>query len=433
MEYTHTLEAMQETDLYSYWEYYAQSGEELNWNGNKLKIIQMGYFNKGFGPDITHSRFLLNNVIYQGSIEFHVNLNDWYLHQHDSNPFYKDVLLHILGHEPSSEIKTVSHKMAFKDIPSFVLKTPLFNKGYIKRCQPKKNQFSQTEALQLLALKRLNSKVSLYKKKLKSFSPYFIFYHIMLRVLGYPHNKMPFEMLAHKIPAFIYEKEKGNPDILLGLYLGSAGFLNKPFNQKYPKRLLEIYNAYQSILPGSPMNPQHWQISGIRSFNHPQYRIAGWVSLLTEQKSVSPFDYIYSTLGKRMPVENVSSALENYLSGTPIGYWRDHYALEKPLQHRRNRRFLGSIRIKELIINCIIPLCIAFAKGDDNLGFVSYLEDIFLKLPGKAEYSFIRKEMPWLPAYYQFWPVFAFGQACLELHEKYCFRHLCENCPINRH
>ena len=82
MKYIPKAGTMQEAELYRYWEFYKKSGETLFWENNHLKILDTGDLNQHSGPDFRFARFQFNDIIYHGAVEFHLDINDWYRHNH---------------------------------------------------------------------------------------------------------------------------------------------------------------------------------------------------------------------------------------------------------------------------------------------------------------------------------------------------------------
>jgi len=97
-----------------------------------------------------------------------------------------------------------------------------------------------------------------------------------------------------------------------------------------------------------------------------------------------------------------------------------------------NRQYLSEQRIKEILTNLIIPLCMAIAERNNNSGFNFYLEEFYLWLPGNAGYSSIIKKIPWVNSYSKYWQGFNFGQSAIHLFEKYCLLQKCKVCPVGR-
>ena len=64
--------------------------------GKKITIKFLGILNPNQGPDFLHSRILIDNTEWAGSIELHVNTSDWLLHRHHLDKNYINVVLHIV-------------------------------------------------------------------------------------------------------------------------------------------------------------------------------------------------------------------------------------------------------------------------------------------------------------------------------------------------
>jgi len=423
---------MQEAELYTYWEYYASSGETIIWNNNSLKVLYAGTLNEHNGPDFQFARFQLNDIVYQGTVEFHTDIEDWYKHQHHFDPAYQDVVLHIIANPPKKR-KQVKHSISNRSIPTFLLPKPRFKNNKLN-CLPGKNLYSGQiiKRLQQLALDRLRVKVLAFGKSLKSNSEHALFYHGFLRVLGFPFNKNPFAMLALKIPAFVYEEYKNRPKLLMALYFGSAGFLQGSFNDKFAARLQELFFQYNSILSSSMLHKNQWQISATRPLNHPHFRIAAWIAFLTSIKNQAAFNYILQLLEQRLSYQNIYNTLHSTFSLKTEGYWQEHFALGKQTKQKKNNVYLGQDRINELLTNLILPLFISKAQKNNNLGFVSYLEDFYLWMPGKCNYSSLFRKRPWLREYQNIWQSCNTGQALLHLDNVYCTRNKCAKCPLER-
>ncbi len=424
---------MQEFLLYDIWQSHANKRRSLFWKGNTLKIIDSGELNRHYGPDIQHARFEFNGTIFQGSVEFHVNIDDWYKHQHHYDPLYQDVLLHVIGREQKNT-NNVIHNISKKEIPTFLLAQPHAEPGHIKCKAPYKKLYPAKlkQQLQKMALARLEQKVAKIKNELKTFSAEKIFYHKFLRALGYPQNKNLFELLALKIPSVVYEKEKNNADILLALYLGMAGFLDGTYNDLYALKMQKYFSIARSILDFSPLKNAQWQFSATRSANHPHYRLAAWVAFLIAQKDISPFQSIYRLLQERRKYKTALKELLHIFMQQPGGYWVNHFALDKPLKSNKNKCFTSAQRAKEIIINLIIPLSIAIASVNDNHGFISYLEGFYLTLPGNPNYLSTTRKRPWLNEYRNVWNSFSIGQSYLYLETQFCQKIECANCPLQR-
>ncbi len=423
---------MQEAKLYSYWEYYANSAEIIYWNDNSLKVLHAGTLNEHNGPDFKFARFELNGIIYQGAVEFHVEINDWYKHKHHFDPAYQDVVLHVVANQPNDK-KDVKHNMSNHPIPTFLLPKPkIENSNAFCIASKKLNTYQLKDRLQQLALQKLNLKTRFFNKSLKSNSEHALFYQVFFRILGYPFNKSPFEMLALKVPALIYEEYKNRPNLLLAIYLGNSGFLQGSFKDVFALQLQKQFYNFAAILASSILSRGQWQLSATRPLNHPHFRIAAWIAFLTSINNQSPFNYIYQLLEQRLTYQDAYNTLHKTLLLKTEGYWQKHYALDKQTKQKKINVYLGQDRINELINNLIVPLCISIANRNNHLGFMTYLEEFYLWMPGKCNYGSLFRKRPWLREYQNIWHSCNTGQALLHLDDVYCSRNQCTKCPLER-
>ena len=135
---------------------------------------------------------------------------------------------------------------------------------------------------------------------------------------------------------------------------------------------------------------------------------------------------------QRLDYQNTYSVLQDLLVLKTDGYWQEHFALDKPLKQKKNNVYLGQDRINELITNLIIPICLSKAYKNNNLGFISYLEEFYLWMPGKCNYGSLFRKRPWLKEYQNIWQSCNTGQALLQIDDVYCSRNRCNKCPLGR-
>lgn len=64
--------------------------------GKKITIIRPGGLNKGAGPDFLNAHIRVDNMDWFGSIEIHKAGGDWYRHNHNTDPNFNSVILHVV-------------------------------------------------------------------------------------------------------------------------------------------------------------------------------------------------------------------------------------------------------------------------------------------------------------------------------------------------
>jgi len=429
---------MQEEELYQYWHYYALSGEEVVFGGNhRLRIMTKGENNRQRGPDIQFAKFDLDGIVYQGDVEFHISVGDWYRHGHHLDRGYTNVLLHLVA---GGNEGFVLHELNGCRIPTFILPKPtdtFFSRHPAQSCHtPSLNSIDEKDVLIHLALERLEFKVSSCRSSLEYQQPEAVFYQLFFSAMGFPNNKFPFQMLSEKIKiSFIQQLYSYNgyePAILLALYFGLSGFLPVKNPDVASTQFEKAFKKYHFLINGAPLASTNWNLHLVRAHNHPHFRLAAWVYTLSHYYPKSLFLIIKEIFNKRSSFSVLKFELFELFHIEVSGYWKDHFALCKPLNHSQNRYYWGDLRITEIILNVIIPLIITEAELHGSFGFSEYIKGFFLWLSGDINYGKIRRNMPWYSEYKNLLSGPALFQAFLNLEENYCLKYRCAVCPLNR-
>lgn len=82
--------------LHYLWKEKKFSTIELETDDNKcIKINQVGWYNRGWGPDFKNSKILLGDDEFFGDIEIHITESSWKKHGHHNDEAYNKVILHV--------------------------------------------------------------------------------------------------------------------------------------------------------------------------------------------------------------------------------------------------------------------------------------------------------------------------------------------------
>ena len=68
-------------------------------NGLSVGIVHPGKLNKGDGPDFLDACVFIGGKRMYGDIEIHIKRNDWFNHQHHTDPRYNQVILHVFSQQ----------------------------------------------------------------------------------------------------------------------------------------------------------------------------------------------------------------------------------------------------------------------------------------------------------------------------------------------
>ncbi len=71
--------------------------------GKSIQILHQGNLNLSDGPDFKQAKFLIDGLMWQGSVEMHLKSTNWYQHSHHTDKSYNNVVLHVVvEHSPPS-------------------------------------------------------------------------------------------------------------------------------------------------------------------------------------------------------------------------------------------------------------------------------------------------------------------------------------------
>jgi hypothetical protein len=176
-------------------------------------------------------------------------------------------------------------------------------------------------------------------------------YEAVAIALGYKNNKLPFQLLAQRVPFTTAVTTRGE-----ALLFGQAGFLERPEPPAGAARteLTALWSDWWKLRAGhtnSILPRTAWKLTGVRPANHPLRRIAALCAVAKRWKSV------------RAALESGDLArLEKVLGSLQHPFWSFHTTWNSP-RRKTPLALLGPDRIREIHANIALPL--ALARGED--------------------------------------------------------------------
>lgn len=393
-------------------------------DGKPVEIIRSGLHNSDAGPDFFNAQIRIDNTLWAGNVEVHINSSDWFKHKHQNDGAYKNVILHVVW-ENDKEIELPG---GFT-IPALQLKdfvTPDIYKKYEELktssksipCEKeiqKVNQLTLTSWIDRLVAERLERKTNLINNNLeKSINDWEeTFYRLILRTLGNPINSEPFERLATVLPFKIIHKHRANILQVEALLLGQAGFLEGNFKDEYAIQLQKEYQYLKNKLNLTPMSKSEWKFMRIRPPQFPTIRLAQLAAVIHNEEHL---------FREAMEADTEYDIIKLF-SVKPSEYWQNHFQPDK--LSTRKAGPIGKSTIEILIINAVIPTMFIYGRntGKDEISEKSF--DILHTI--KAESNNIIKKWESLGIHaedaYE-------SQALIQLRKEYCDLRRCVNCAI---
>src|SRR5690606_12863726 len=88
---------MNEDFLHYLWKFKKFLFQNLKTTHNEfVEIIHVGEHNFNSGPDFFNARIKIDNQLWAGNVEIHLKSSDWYLHNHENDENYNNVILHVV-------------------------------------------------------------------------------------------------------------------------------------------------------------------------------------------------------------------------------------------------------------------------------------------------------------------------------------------------
>jgi len=415
---------MKEEFLQFIWEHGLFSKNDLKTtDGRKLEIISLGQPNGDSGPDFFNAKIRIDQTIWAGNVEIHQRSSHWYLHKHDQDPAYSNVVLHVVElHDRPVQVKK-------HELPVLEIQYPLeISKNYEEllrstqwiACQEQLTEYDPFLIrfwFSSLMIERLQSKtndvLSLLQQNKNNWNE--TFYQLLARNLGMKTNALPFELLAKSIPLQILSKHKNNLFQLEALLFGQAGLLNETLlGDDYFLALRNEYSFLYQKYSLSGIESHLWKFMRLRPINFPTIRIAQLASLINQSSA------LFSRILETANLEELQKLFELKASA----YWDTHYRFNKISEENRPKSF-GETAFHILVINTIAP--VLFVYGDQHLDQAMKDRALFLleQLPPEAN-QIIRK---WNELGVESRTAFE-TQALLQLKHNYCDRKRCLNCQL---
>ncbi|MET4082056.1 hypothetical protein ABIB40_002012 [Pedobacter sp. UYP30] len=390
-----------------------------------LSILNVGLLNQHSGPDFSQGKIQIADTIWVGNIEIHLKSSDWLRHNHQIDPAYDNVILHVVF-EHDAEIERKDGTL----LPVLELKgriAPSLIERYADLCLnlnsfPCSAQIGSIDKfivdafLSRTVIERFEQKAELLSKSLAQLNGNWdeAFYHSLAGNFGFKVNALPFELFAKSLPQQIYAKHKENPLQIEALVFGTAGFLNDIFTEEYPQKLKREFEFLKKKYNLAPLQPGIWKFMRMRPQNFPTIRLAQFAALILKT------NHLFS---KILNIKD-PTALRTLFEGLPVNpYWKTHYHFKKEAVAVSTQ--IGRSSIDNVLLNTVALFLFAYGKYTDTGAYVHRAIKLLEQLP--AENNAITTSF--INAGVQLEHAFA-SQGAIQLKKTYCEEKKCLLCGI---
>ncbi len=418
---------MREDLLHFIWKYKKLLlNEMVTSNNKKLIIVDVGIHNREAGPDFFNAKIKIGGQLWAGNVEIHINSSDWYVHHHEQDNNYDNVILHVVWKDDM-----VIHRKDKTTIPTLELKKYIPRKtlsNYQKLFENRSAKFINCEKeiagtsglrfnswLERLYVERLEQKTVLIDELLVSSKNNWekLLFTMLLKNFGLKINGDSFLSLANALDFSIVRKLQKHSLQLESVLFGLTGLLED--DSIFDTYYLALGKEYKhqknkfSLTDEGVLKPDFFKL---RPSNFPTIRLAQFAKVYTLHHN------LFSVL---IDAPNLTE-IYNLFGITANNYWDNHFTFGK--QSRKSIKRLTKPFIDLLVINTILPIKFSYAK---HLG-KAVDSEIFHII------NHIKKEENGIVKNFSLAGVDITSakesQAVLQLYREYCAKNKCLQCSV---
>jgi hypothetical protein len=397
-------------------------------SGEQIEIVQFGFWNREAGPDFQDAVVrLANGEITRGAIEIDLLDRNWENHGHATNAAFDNTVLHLFVERSSAEFftRTSSHRLVPQvqlDLAAIDTTGSEIALAHAGRCVAPLRSLEAERVRSVLdaaAQFRLQRKAERLRHRIEAHGRDGALYQAIADSLGFKQNRLPFTLLAQRLPLVLLRRNGDDAEALL---FGVAGFLDAPnmvelrqSTRTYLRSLWDKWWKYRDQLGRLALAAKLWKMSGTRPLNHPHRRVGALATLVPHWKKFTSLAHA-----------STSAEMEKFLTGLEHEFWSVHYTLASE-RASAPLALVGDSRVVEILANVIYPLALVDERDVWN---------DYRKLRARLSNQSVRIAAARLfaddPRQQEFLRSVAGQQGLLQIYEDFCLRDAsdCAQCPF---
>ena len=366
-------------------------GDLATTDGRRLEVLAPGTWNVEAGPDFRDAVIRLGGETRSGDVEVHRSVSDWEGHGHHRDPLYRNVVLHVVWHRPTTEradgAPPCLEVAGALDRPWMTLLHELQTEAYPYArqvspgsCAVKWAMADDSRLVRLLrvaGLARFEDKTVRIQRGIISKGAGQALYEGLFEALGYKANRDQFRQLAQQVPLATLRELPPGLAWEAALF-GRAGLLPDPSVVKvaagWGDHVRELWDAWWQ--QGGEALAIAWCKAGSRPFNSPERRLAAGVELLRASQ-LAPDEWLTRLAA---PCESPRALLRVLAHELAVrSPWEPFKSFEVRLA--RPVLLLGCSRVHDLLVNVLLPFLSAQARRTGNAALAARAQEAYLLIP----------------------------------------------------
>lgn len=362
---TKLITTLKEDLLHFIWKFKKLRFTELVTTKNEsVTIIDEGAHNHLSGPDFLNSQINIDGQLWAGNVEMHLNSSDWYAHNHEQDPNYDNVILHVVWEDDADVFRTDSSKIPTLELKKYIPRDLLG--AYHKLLQQKGKTFINCEKdissiddffvenwLDHLYFERLERKSGFIFEMLEESKNNWeqVLFSILLKNFGSKINGPVFLSLANALDFSVVRKLQADRTQLESVFFGMAHLLSdEMILDEYHINLKKEFLYLKKKFDLSEKGVQRPEFFKLRPHNFPTIRLSQMAGLYSKHQNLFSLVINSNSLGQLYEIFDLSAS----------AYWNDHFTFGKISKHsvkKLTRKFIDL-----LVINTLLPLKFCYAK-----------------------------------------------------------------------
>lgn len=391
--------------------------------GENLVIVNSGQYLQKAGPDFFNAQIILENQKWAGNVEIHLKSSDWYLHHHEKDDNYNNVILHVVWDHDTPIFRKDNSEIPVLEIKNYVSKEELNN--YLSLTTQKswifcENQIANVDEFvfsnwqERLFYERLERKIQPVNQLLEETENDWesLLFCMLAKNFGLNTNGESFLKMAKSITFSLIRKEALEVMYLEALFFGQADMIPVDVEDNYPKELKSWYDYIALKYKLSKPVIEPIQFFKHRPDNFPTIRLSQLAMLY----------HLHRNLFSKIIEANFIEEIYKIFNLSVSDYWKTHYNFDK--SSPKKEKSLSKSFIDLVIINTIIPIRFAYANANGK-EISETLTDLLSNIPSEKN-SIIEKFTTFgIKSKNAFQ-----SQSLLELKNEYCNHKKCLQCAV---
>lgn len=391
--------------------------------GENIDIINAGQYLQLAGPDFFNAQLIIGDQKWAGNVEIHIKSSDWYVHNHERDEAYDNVILHVVWEHDTEVFRQDNSEIPVLELKNYIAPDTLENYNVLSAaktwiyCEKELatiDSFVFENWKERLLLERLERKAMPILQLATATENDWeaVLFCFLAKSFGLNTNGDIFYKIARSIPFAVVRRESFEVENLEALFFGRAGLLDVDHEDVYFKDLKSRYDYICHKYQIPEVHIDMVQFFKHRPDNFPTIRLAQLAQLYHKHQN------LFSKITQGISVQGIYEVFEVQVSP----YWQTHYKFDK--ESAKKRKALTSSFIDLVIVNTVVPFRFAYGKSigkENSEELITLLQDI---VPEKNNIidKFKSFKLDVKSAYDT--------QSLLQLKNEYCSSKRCLQCAV---